>query len=410
MNNALSRSLFVLTLTAQAAPVLAQATYSVAHSFDFRPQGDVAEVVVYDFRHAWVNAPWLDDEEHSPGTQNPGFDIFGTDSPNPGGYGWRNSGIIGSFVPVLYNSWVVDATTGINFAFCVEAEVNSARAEACNAFDIPPWSNSSPLSIPGRIESYGYANAWGYDPGNPRLCYAVSTAGVGVRGGLLMANGSIQWYPGFLFDSVGGDITDSNLIDPIEFTATNTATGAVTEHTLLDINTTVSGQGLAEWSGNTLTVDAPRLTLDIDIPAQVIDPAQAGTMRLEVDNGVVQTAVGTGIFAGVLPPVGQTTPFTVLMPDITLRYDLGLDPTQPWRVDAKFSGGGDALTSDPGASCPADINADGLLNFFDVAEYLGLYNEHSPQADLAEPFGEINFFDLAAYLTLYSAGCADVTD
>jgi hypothetical protein len=55
--------------------------------------------------------------------------------------------------------------------------------------------------------------------------------------------------------------------------------------------------------------------------------------------------------------------------------------------------------------CPADINADGLLNFFDVAAYIALYNASDPAADLAAPFGTLNFFDLAAYIALYNAGC-----
>ncbi len=55
--------------------------------------------------------------------------------------------------------------------------------------------------------------------------------------------------------------------------------------------------------------------------------------------------------------------------------------------------------------CPADINADGLLNFFDVAAYIALYNADDPRADLAAPFGTLNFFDLAAYINLYNAGC-----
>jgi len=55
--------------------------------------------------------------------------------------------------------------------------------------------------------------------------------------------------------------------------------------------------------------------------------------------------------------------------------------------------------------CAADINADGLLNFFDVAAYIALYNAGDPRADLAAPFGSLNFFDLAAYISLYNAGC-----
>lgn len=59
--------------------------------------------------------------------------------------------------------------------------------------------------------------------------------------------------------------------------------------------------------------------------------------------------------------------------------------------------------TDPG--CPADLTGDGLLNFFDLAEYLDLFNAGDPAADLASPPGVLNFFDLAAYLDLYNAGC-----
>lgn len=55
-------------------------------------------------------------------------------------------------------------------------------------------------------------------------------------------------------------------------------------------------------------------------------------------------------------------------------------------------------------ACEADLNADGLLNFFDVSEYLALYNAQNPQADLTGE-GELNFFDISAYLALYNAGC-----
>lgn len=47
----------------------------------------------------------------------------------------------------------------------------------------------------------------------------------------------------------------------------------------------------------------------------------------------------------------------------------------------------------------------GVLNFFDVAEFLSLFNAASPLADIAEPFGTLNFFDVAAYIQRYNEGC-----
>lgn len=72
------------------------------------------------------------------------------------------------------------------------------------------------------------------------------------------------------------------------------------------------------------------------------------------------------------------------------------------RVDVFLDG---ACQGGPGCS-PADLAEPyGVLNFFDLAAYLDLFNAGDPAADLAPPFGVLNFFDLAAYLDLYNAGC-----
>jgi hypothetical protein len=55
--------------------------------------------------------------------------------------------------------------------------------------------------------------------------------------------------------------------------------------------------------------------------------------------------------------------------------------------------------------CAADLDDNGVLNFFDLSAYLDLFNTQDPAADLASPFGVFNFFDLSAYLDLYNAGC-----
>ncbi|MCC5824427.1 MAG: hypothetical protein LAT64_14550 [Phycisphaerales bacterium] len=47
----------------------------------------------------------------------------------------------------------------------------------------------------------------------------------------------------------------------------------------------------------------------------------------------------------------------------------------------------------------------GILNFFDLATFLDLFNNQDPLADLAEPVGVFNFFDVSAYIDLYNAGC-----
>lgn len=47
----------------------------------------------------------------------------------------------------------------------------------------------------------------------------------------------------------------------------------------------------------------------------------------------------------------------------------------------------------------------GVLNFFDVSAFVGLFNDQDDAADLAAPFGVWNFFDVSAFIALYNAGC-----
>ncbi|MBO6513578.1 MAG: hypothetical protein JJ974_06415 [Phycisphaerales bacterium] len=56
------------------------------------------------------------------------------------------------------------------------------------------------------------------------------------------------------------------------------------------------------------------------------------------------------------------------------------------------------------ASCPADLNNDGVLDFFDISAYLAAYSSADPIADFNDD-GLFDFFDISAYLGAYSAGC-----
>jgi hypothetical protein len=57
------------------------------------------------------------------------------------------------------------------------------------------------------------------------------------------------------------------------------------------------------------------------------------------------------------------------------------------------------------ALCEPDFNDDGLVNFFDLRDYLLAYNAGDLEADLAEPFDTLNFFDIAWFVQTFSAGC-----
>lgn len=55
-------------------------------------------------------------------------------------------------------------------------------------------------------------------------------------------------------------------------------------------------------------------------------------------------------------------------------------------------------------SCPADLNADNTVNFFDVAYFLVAFDSQDPEADLNND-NAFNFFDVARFIALYNDGC-----
>ncbi len=155
--------------------------------------------------------------------------------------------------------------------------------------------------------------------------------------------------------------------------------------------------GTGVWTpqpGNTF------LTFDLDEPVEV-----SGTFFVAVMMDVRQRANPAR-----MDPQGQGAGALSWMfynPAPNLG-DLGSSPYILRMADSPFIGAWmiRAEGTSPGAACPADLaEPAGVLNFFDLAAYLGLYNAGDPAADWAAPAGVINFFDLAAYLDAFNAGC-----
>lgn len=56
------------------------------------------------------------------------------------------------------------------------------------------------------------------------------------------------------------------------------------------------------------------------------------------------------------------------------------------------------------SSCPADLTADGFLDFFDVSAFLNDFADQDPTADFNAD-GQFDFFDVSAFLAAFAAGC-----
>ncbi|MFG0246393.1 MAG: GC-type dockerin domain-anchored protein [Phycisphaerales bacterium JB052] len=56
------------------------------------------------------------------------------------------------------------------------------------------------------------------------------------------------------------------------------------------------------------------------------------------------------------------------------------------------------------SACPADMNGDGVLDFFDVSAFIAALTAQDTAADLNND-GLYNFFDVSAFLSAFAAGC-----
>ena len=56
------------------------------------------------------------------------------------------------------------------------------------------------------------------------------------------------------------------------------------------------------------------------------------------------------------------------------------------------------------AECPADLNGDGILDFFDISAFLAAFGSQNLDADFNGD-GILNFFDVSGFLAAFSAGC-----
>ncbi len=56
------------------------------------------------------------------------------------------------------------------------------------------------------------------------------------------------------------------------------------------------------------------------------------------------------------------------------------------------------------AVCTADLSNDGLLDFFDVSDFLDAFGAHAPAADF-DGNGLFDFFDVSAFLDAFGSGC-----
>lgn len=145
------------------------------------------------------------------------------------------------------------------------------------------------------------------------------------------------------------------------------------------------------------------LTPTTTFEVQAAGPSNADRLT-STSSFVADGTLAVSLIDGFNPAGYWTSTIVSASQGITGRFDTIIAPPP---TDTRLGIRAVYLTNEIrlGAFCKADFNADGLLNFFDISQFITEYNAGNPEADIAAPFGILNFFDIAAYIARYNTGC-----
>ncbi len=206
--------------------------------------------------------------------------------------------------------------------------------------------------------------------------------------------------------------------------------GAPTMVTLHDLNVMIADDLMFNWSfgffgsadasliggavtwGSTDNIVGPVPVTDGDFVLPDVPVALQGTMFVNYDIFLAGTGSETLNLADQGDFASTIEGSVVVNGDVlTLTSTLPLDATTPLMDDMGnqlgtliVSGTATIVATGNAPSCPADLNGDGVLNFFDVSTFLNAYNAMDPIADF-DNNGVFNFFDVSGFLNAFNAGC-----
>jgi len=106
-----------------------------------------------------------------------------------------------------------------------------------------------------------------------------------------------------------------------------------------------------------------------------------------------------GLFADRISFSVGSLPRSVAVGD--LNGDGGLDMVV---MSSRSDGASILMNLCSTTACPADLNGDGTLNFFDVSIFIAALSAQDPIGDFTGD-GRWNFFDVSAFLAAFAKGC-----
>lgn len=152
-------------------------------------------------------------------------------------------------------------------------------------------------------------------------------------------------------------------VDPIVWRIEEVGSGAVYEGNFASIESTTEN-GIIDAMPGGIIVDATngRLVVRVGSPHMSV----AGSLKLKVDNGVVTQSDDSGMFNGVLPPVGHTGPFFISMPAIEFDYDLNGVSNALTEADVTLEMGGDTEVEESNGGIDGEIQLQGFTRLPDT--------------------------------------------
>ncbi len=147
-------------------------------------------------------------------------------------------------------------------------------------------------------------------------------------------------------------------------------------------------------------LESPMLRMAVWMFGQAGDSMEiAMSSNAGVSWTVVDSFSSTGGWADVSYSIGSYVDLNLAFRVRVTVTDGGVDSTVEGAVD------GFTITSEVCDNvCPADINGDGVLNFFDVSAFLSAFGQGDLIADFTDD-GMLNFFDVSAFLSAFGNGC-----
>jgi hypothetical protein len=210
-------------------------------------------------------------------------------------------------------------------------------------------------------------------PSNTSYTMQVAGGSLGARSQGFSIGPDAYPAPGYLLGDLVSILNDNAFIDD-DITLTWSTPGPSVEYVAIFIDRFNAGGGFA---GTVIDSIFPSSVTEFVIPGGTLLSGADYELGLTFVNGTVRSAdPNPGFGSGTLIVDGYLTDTIVNFSPI-------------------HQGGGVAC---------ADLNGDGLFNFFDVSAFLVAYQAQDPAADFTGD-GVINFFDVSAFLVSFQSGC-----